>query len=555
MALPTIQLDDRTFEQLFAFLRKQIDTNEWIDHNYSDPGIALLDLLCWMGEMILYRADRIPQEHIGRFASLILDPPEPVTVPLTLTATVDAARTTELIVPPKTRFATNYELEPATGSARRFVFETIVPVRFKAPLIAADLTQIVVTTAREYLEVSGESLGISDGTPNQVFPFRPIHADLGLPLDRPTPVLLDFVHPTPAYEPNPMVTVGGTPWELRRFLQTESSFIDPSGPPVLKEHYMVDPDANAVRFGDNRFGSIPAAGAPVVCTSYRLLQGPDALIPAGDIVHQLDAVPGLGATESITFVNGDAEGADYFFRPEDRIREGLRRFHRPARLITESDFEQVILVDFNELQARARKPATAPRILRAIVLMNRKPTAPAQPAAGHVTIAVLPAATGMDINAALTDPSLPDALKISLVTPAPALLDKLRRFLDKRRLITTRLHLASPPQLLPKLVMFSMTATIIIDSDRNIAEMTSAITARIRSTFGVVSGGFDGRGWPMGGSVYRSKLFRLLEDIDGVDHVDALTLSPADPNGDVVLDGLSLPAIAFGGLALSVFRA
>lgn len=59
----------------------------------------------------------------------------------------------------------------------------------------------------------------------------------------------------------------------------------------------------------------------------------------------------------------------------------------------------------------------------------------------------------------------------------------------------------------------------------------------------------------MGGSVYRSKLFRLLEDIDGVDHVDALTLSPADPNGDVVLDGLSLPAIAFGGLALSVFRA
>jgi len=44
MALPTIQLDDRNFDQLFAFLRKQIDTTEWVDHNYSDPGIALLEL-------------------------------------------------------------------------------------------------------------------------------------------------------------------------------------------------------------------------------------------------------------------------------------------------------------------------------------------------------------------------------------------------------------------------------------------------------------------------------------------------------------------------------
>jgi hypothetical protein len=40
MALPNITLDDRTFEQLFAFMRKQIDTVEWTDHNPSDPGIS-----------------------------------------------------------------------------------------------------------------------------------------------------------------------------------------------------------------------------------------------------------------------------------------------------------------------------------------------------------------------------------------------------------------------------------------------------------------------------------------------------------------------------------
>lgn len=565
MALPTIQLDDRNFDQLFAFLRKQIDTTEWVDHNYSDPGIALLELLCSMGEMILYRADRIPPAHVERFASLILDPPEPVTVPLTMTATLDPARLDDLVVSPTTRFATAYEFDPALGAPRRFVFETVTPVRFKAPkILPDDLTQVVVTDVREYLEVTGETMGVSDGTPNQVFPFRPVHADLGLPVDRPTPVLLDFVNLRPAppvpppgpsftYEPNPAVTVAGTNWELKRFLQTEQSYIDPAAP-VLKPHFMVDPDANCVRFGDDRFGSIPPAGSAIVCTRYRIIQGPDALIAAGEVLHQLDAVTGLGALESIAFTSGDAEGGDYFFRAEERLREGLKRFRRAARLITASDFEQVIRIDFNELQKRARKPATAPQVLRAIVLMNRKPIAPTQLAAGHVTIAVLPEPPGVDLDAALTDPTMPDVVKQGLVTATPALLDKLRRFLDKRRLITTRLHLASPPLMLPKLVLLTVTATVIVDGDRGLAEMTASITDQIRRLLGVVRGGFDGTGWPMGGSVYRSKLFRLLEDLDGVDHVESLALVPADPNGDVALDALSLPGIAFGGLALTVIR-
>ena len=137
--------------------------------------------------------------------------------------------------------------------------------------------------------------------------------------------------------------------------------------------------------------------------------------------------------------------------------------------------------------------------------MNRKPAAPANLAAGHVTIAVLPEPPGVDLDAALTDPALPDVVKQGLITPAPALLDKLRRFLDKRRLITTRIHLASPPQLLPKLVLFTLTATVIVDRDRSLTDMTASITSRIRALLGVVSGGFDGTGWPMGGNVYRSE--------------------------------------------------
>ena len=54
MALPDIQLDDRTFEQLQIELRRRIPayTPEWTDHNESDPGITLMQLFAWLGEMI-----------------------------------------------------------------------------------------------------------------------------------------------------------------------------------------------------------------------------------------------------------------------------------------------------------------------------------------------------------------------------------------------------------------------------------------------------------------------------------------------------------------------
>jgi hypothetical protein len=544
MALPTIRLDDRTFEQLFGLMRKQIDTAQWPDHNYSDSGIMLVDLLCWVGEMALYRADRVPTAHVDRFASLILDPPQPVTVPLTLTATHIA----DVTMPAGTRFATDFVPATPTRPVRRFVFETIEPLRFRPLLTPPPHVQTLTVTARELMIVTDEVLGIGSGLPNQSFPLRPVHTTLGLPVDQPVPVLTDFVHSAPpSYNPNPQVTVGGVSWDLKRFLMTEQSFIDPVTNP-LRPHYMVEPEGR-IRFGDGRFGSPPPALAAIVCTRYQVLQGPDALIAADTLVHQLDPVAGLTVT---VIKNGAAEGGDFFFNPEDRIREGLRRFRRPYRLITASDFEEVLRVDFNEFQERAHAPE---RVLRAVALMNRKPTAPQQPAPGNVTIVVLAANPPLDPDFALTDPLLGIPQKQALVDPGPALVDKLRRFLDKRRLITTRIHLASPPQTqLPKLVPVSITTAVVIDRDRNISEMTDLITMRLRAFLGVTRGGFDGKGWPLGGSVHRSKLFRLLEDLDGVDHVETLTLSPADPNGDVLLDALSLPALALNGLSVTVSR-
>jgi len=88
MALPPIQLDDRTFEQLQTELRRRIPayTPEWTDHNESDPGITLMQLFAWLGEMIIYRLNKVPQKNYQAFLELVgIDPelPKAATAELT----------------------------------------------------------------------------------------------------------------------------------------------------------------------------------------------------------------------------------------------------------------------------------------------------------------------------------------------------------------------------------------------------------------------------------------------------------------------------------------
>ena len=88
MPLPNIQLDDRTFEQLATELRRRIPayTPEWTDHNDSDPGITLIQLFSWLGEMIIWRLNQVPQKNYYAFLKLVgidLNQPSPAVAELT----------------------------------------------------------------------------------------------------------------------------------------------------------------------------------------------------------------------------------------------------------------------------------------------------------------------------------------------------------------------------------------------------------------------------------------------------------------------------------------
>lgn len=74
MPLPLPDLDTRRFDDLVAEMRAMIPqlAPEWTNHNASDPGIALMELVAWVVEANLYRANRIPARSVVNFVSLLL---------------------------------------------------------------------------------------------------------------------------------------------------------------------------------------------------------------------------------------------------------------------------------------------------------------------------------------------------------------------------------------------------------------------------------------------------------------------------------------------------
>ncbi|MGH6913785.1 MAG: hypothetical protein ACREH3_08780 [Geminicoccales bacterium] len=450
-------------------------------------------------------------------------------------------------MPAGTRLASDYELDAATGLWTRRVFETLAPAIFIAPRENTDAKHATVT-AREATVITGEVLGTSDGTANQVFELSPSRAELGVGASHPLPVLVDFVNALGGYEPNPAVSVDGTEWELKQFLLTEESLV-PDVPPASREHFMVERHDNLVRFGDGKFGTIPPAGAVIRCERYQVLLGPDAMIRKGKLVHILDPVSGLMPGETLGFSHTDALGGFNFFAPEGRTLDGLEHYHRRFRLVTAADFQTVLLEDFNDYQERL---GADEHLLRAVALMNRKPRlTDATPVPGHVTLLILAddrAVYPQGLDALLRDTGTSLLDKQNAVDLSEDLLERIEAFLDRRRLITTRLNYENPT-----LAAVSVHVRAVIDSDRETASMRSSVEHTLGDYLHALSGGDDGEGWPLGTSIRRSKLFRLIEELDGVDHVAALTLSPANAQGDVEIGLQSLPVL--DSLSIAVERA
>jgi hypothetical protein len=75
--IPGVSLSDRTLAAIVADVRRHLKVlaPEWTDRNSRDPGVTLVELLAWVAEQLLHRADAISDEMFlptSRLTALLL---------------------------------------------------------------------------------------------------------------------------------------------------------------------------------------------------------------------------------------------------------------------------------------------------------------------------------------------------------------------------------------------------------------------------------------------------------------------------------------------------
>jgi hypothetical protein len=73
MPLPLPNLDDHEYADLVEMARSLIPSEcpEWTDHNPSDTGIILIELLAWLTELLLYQTNQVPELSQREFLRLL----------------------------------------------------------------------------------------------------------------------------------------------------------------------------------------------------------------------------------------------------------------------------------------------------------------------------------------------------------------------------------------------------------------------------------------------------------------------------------------------------
>jgi len=379
--------------------------------------------------------------------------------------------------------------------------------------LSARVSWVGINAARvvQRAQVTGELLPRGTGAPDQSATL--VH----------TPVLVNTVR----------LTVNGEPWQRIDDLSAagpevpeksprlasesagagaaEAAGADAGGPEASRpvKVFTVDRESGEVRFGDGARGMRPPAGA-VIQASYHHGGGRRGMVGIGAVsrapglpagVEVVNPVPTWGGDEAETVADG-----------ERAIPATLR--HR-ERLVSAQDFADVT----------RRTPGVDLGRVEVLPLFHPDPAMAGAAAPGVVTVLVIPR----------HDPAQPEAPRADRL-----FLETVCRHLEPRRLVTTELHVRGPRY---RGVWVSVGVEAV--PGRATAPVLEAARAAVRGFLSPLTGGFEGRGWPLGKAVEAAELAAAVTRVDGVAQVTRLLLG--DPDGAEVtrlpMTGLELPRL------------
>lgn len=327
-------------------------------------------------------------------------------------------------------------------------------------LLAARLNTVQVEQAET---ISNEILGGSDGSRNQTF-------QLGN-----TPVVAGSL----------TLQIQQSDEGFDTWTQVEDLF--GAGPADMV--YVLDRTTGAIRTGDGVNGEIPVAyvanAANVVALEYRTGGGKRGNVKTGVIDTLVTPITGIDDNAI-----GNLQAA-YDGREEETIDEAKDRAPQSIR----SRDRAVTAEDFEYLAEQAGN------VKRAKALPMFHPQFPGTQVPGAVSVIIVPD----------SDDPMP--------LPSDGLLRTVCACLDTRRLITTELYVMKPTY-----VQVSIRAAVVVSDDADLAEVSQKIQTALLAYFHPLTGGEDKSGWPFGGSIYYSRAYQQVFNVEGVASITTLTI-------------------------------
>jgi predicted phage baseplate assembly protein len=323
----------------------------------------------------------------------------------------------------------------------------------RAPRLDAVLLNTVAATQAQ--TVTNEVLGGSDGMPNQVFQVFS------------TPVL-----------PGTLVLEIDEGDGFRSWREVEDFFA--AGADELV--YTLDAATGTISLGDNEHGHLAVAnpgnaGANVVARTYRFGGGKAGAVPAGAITQLQSAVDGIERVTNLRPAEGgrDEESLD------DAGTRAPRELKTGSRAVTAEDFETI---------ARLTPGAT---IRRAIARPLVHPSFLDVQIPGTVTVVVVPD----------TADDIPNPM------PSEATLRTVCAHLNKHRLVTTEVYVVGP-----RYQKLKVAANVLVRGSADLGLVRAAIDQALTRYFHPLQGGEDGLGWPLGGEIFYSLVYRTVLEAD-----------------------------------------
>ncbi|MGI8778595.1 MAG: putative baseplate assembly protein [Solirubrobacteraceae bacterium] len=320
--------------------------------------------------------------------------------------------------------------------------------------------------------VEDELLGLSDGTPGQVFGLR--HK----------PVLKPSVGET--LEVQDPESGDWSTWELRE---------DFVGSTEFDRHFVLDPVSGEVEFGPairetdggwTQYGAVAPKGAVLRFARYRHGGGRRGNISAGGLAILRSAIPGVDTIINPLPAIGGVDA------------EALEHARQRASMEIRTRYRAVTAEDFEFLAGEA-----SPRVARAVCIPPAEGTAVPL----HIVPHIFPA-----------DRQLP----YEELVPDAQLLEEVAGYLDERRLIGTTVQLL-PCTFRGLSVIVNLQASPLADTARVEEDVSHALYTYLNPLVGGSVVG-PGGGWPFGRALNQGELYGVVHAVDGVEFVKILRI-------------------------------